>query len=334
MSTIVTADCTRPYVRHRRAPSVLATLLAVAISVAGATDTEFDSGRVGFQVRVHGEVCPYKVLGLFVSPGEVLKATLVNPAQSTDYVMTASTGIVEVAGPGRWHWKAPAQPGLYQIEIKDERTQAAMDLHVFVLVPFGRIREGKLNSYQIGAYPDIPARLLPSYRPPAGFIEVTAENQSTPISPHFKLEQFTCKQQSDFPKYLVLRERLLLKLEAILEIANESGHRCETFAVMSGYRTPYYNEAIGNVPYSRHLWGDAADIYIDAHPVDGEMDDLNGDGRIDYHDADVIYELVDRQYGKPWYQYFVGGLGRYRRSAAHGPFVHIDVRGSHARWGR
>ena len=43
---------------------------------------------------------------------------------------------------------------------------------------------------------------------------------------------------------------------------------------------------------------------------------------------------IDRQYGKPWYQYFVGGLGRYRRSETHGPFVHIDVRGSHARWGR
>ena len=50
--------------------------------------------------------------------------------------------------------------------------------------------------------------------------------------------------------------------------------------------------------------------------------------------ADVIYELVDRQYVKPWYQRFVGGLGRYKRSATHPPFVHIDARGSHARWGR
>jgi hypothetical protein len=267
-------------------------------------------------------------------PGETLSVSVVDAGEPQDYLMETSTGQAEFSGPGQWRWTAPQQAGLSKVTIENLRDPEVMTLHVFVLVPFERIHEGKLNGYEIGDYPDIPLRLLPAYRRPTGFIEVTKENLSTPVSPHFRLEQFLCKQKSDFPKYLVLRERLILKLEALLEIANESGYECETFVVMSGYRTPHYNKAIGNVPLSRHLWGDAADIYIDARPADGDMDDLNGDGRIDYHDADVIYELVDRQYGKTWYQRFAGGLGRYKRSAAHPPFVHIDARGSHARWGR
>lgn len=324
----------RRFVKHLPALSALVGLLATAVLGAGAAEAGFESGKTGFSVRVQGETCPYNVLGLFLSPGEVLKATLIDPADSPACVMTASTGAVGVAARGDWRWEAPQKPGLYQARIENRRTQTSITLNVFVLVPFAQVQGGKLNGYQIGEYPDIPARLLPLYHRPTGFIEVTAENRSTLVSPHFTLEQFLCKQESDFPKYLVLRERLLLKLEALLEIANDAGYRCETFAIMSGYRTPYYNEAIGNVAYSRHLWGDAADIYLDVHPPDGEMDDLNGDGRIDYHDADVLYELVDRQYGKPWYQSFVGGLGRYKRNETHGPFVHIDARGTHARWGR
>ena len=60
-----------------------------------------------------------------------------------------------------------------------------------------------------------------------------------------------------------LRPRLLLKLEMMLEKVNAAGYRCDTFQVMSGYRTPHYNMAIGNVKYSRHVWGGAADIFVD-----------------------------------------------------------------------
>jgi hypothetical protein len=190
-----------------------------------------------------------------------------------------------------------------------------------------------LNGYRIGRYPDKPLRGLAIYRPPAGFIEVTPENRDTRLSPHFTLGQFLCKQESGWPKYVVLRERLILKLEMILEEVNKRGHTARTFTVMSGYRTPFYNKAIGNVRYSRHVYGGAADIYIDEDPADGNMDDLNGDGRIDYRDAAVLYAIIDDLYGHAWYQPFVGGLGRYRKTANHGPFVHVDVRGFRARWG-
>jgi hypothetical protein len=62
------------------------------------------------------------------------------------------------------------------------------------------------------------------------------------------------------------------------------------------------------------------------------MDDLNKDGKIDRRDADVLYEIIDKEYGKPYYERFIGGLGRYDWNDYHGPFVHVDVRGKRVRW--
>ena len=43
---------------------------------------------------------------------------------------------------------------------------------------------------------------------------------------------------------------------------------------------------------------------------------------------------IEEMYGKPWYEIFIGGLGKYKKTASHGPFVHVDVRGFRARWGQ
>jgi hypothetical protein len=94
-----------------------------------------------------------------------------------------------------------------------------------------------------------------------------------------------------------------------------------------------YNRAIGNGQHSRHIYGGAADIYVDVSPRDDVMDDLNGDGRFDYRDAQWLYGLADELFGLPEYGEFRGGLGVYRRNSVHGPFLHVDARGRRARWG-
>jgi uncharacterized protein YcbK (DUF882 family) len=113
---------------------------------------------------------------------------------------------------------------------------------------------------------------------------------------------------------------------------NAAGHATSDFVIMSGYRTPWYNRAIGNVPYSRHVYGGAADIYIDQSPADGVMDDLNGDGRLDRGDARWLADFIDTMARRGDFGPRIGGLGVYGRTAAHGAFVHIDVRGNRARW--
>jgi hypothetical protein len=200
----------------------------------------------------------------------------------------------------------------------------------FVLVPAGDVRQGMLNGYRIGAY---PASKNPIYMQPAGFVEVTKENEDTRLTPHFRLRQFLCKQEpaGQYPKYVVLRERLLLALEAALAEVNALGFDADTLNVMSAYRTPYYNAAIGDVPFSMHQFGGAADVFVDTRKK-GQMDDLNRDGRIDVKDAAFLQSAIDRLFARPPFRRFDGGLGIYPATAAHPPFVHVDVRGVKARW--
>ena len=284
-----------------------------------------------FSLKIDGMVCPYDVFSRFVLPGDTVELQVLRPRPDTPYFLRGPGGSRLESVTGSWTWQAPAEPGLHVLQVSGGG--ATITLNVFVQVPLNRIEGGKLNGYAIGDYPAKPLKGLAIYKPPRGLIEVTRENEDTLVSPHFRLKQFLCKQDGGYPKYLVLKERLLLKLERLLQQVNAAGYRCDTFHVMSGYRTPHYNAAIGNVQYSRHVWGGAADIFIDQSPADGMMDDLNHDGSIDYRDAAVLYDLVDGLYGEEDYQPYVGGLGRYKKTATHGPFVHVDVRGFRARWG-
>jgi len=224
----------------------------------------------------------------------------------------------------RWSWTAPPTPGLYPIRVVSEDQRDSMTIQAFVLVPYSELRGEYLHGYRIGHYPAQALRGLDLYRPPAGFIEVTPENADAFVSPHFQLKQFVCKQAGGYPKYIVLNAQLVQRLEKLLALVNASGYSASTFYVMSGYRTPAYNHAIGNVLYSRHTFGSAADIFID-EDHDGQMDDLNGDGRSDERDARVLYDLFDGPQSG-------GGLGKYAPTEAHGPFVPVDLRDRRARW--
>jgi hypothetical protein len=224
----------------------------------------------------------------------------------------------------RWTWTAPSKPGFYPIHVVSDDQRDSLTIQAFVLVPYTQLRGEYLNGYRIGRYPARPLRGLAIYRPPTGFIEVTRANENAYVSPHFQLKQFLCKQGGTYPKYVVLNEELLQRLEGLLTLANASGYHVSTFHVMSGYRTPAYNRSLGNVLYSRHTFGSAADIFVDENH-DGRMDDLNGDGVSDRGDAEVLYRLFDGPQSS-------GGLGKYEATRAHGPFVHVDIRDRRARW--
>jgi uncharacterized protein YcbK (DUF882 family) len=197
--------------------------------------------------------------------------------------------------------------------------------------------EGRIGGYRIGFWPSETGRSVSgAYANPAGFIEVTPENADTQISEHFRLRDFLTHDQQDvWPKYLVLREDLVDKLELVIDELQREGHVVKHMSVMSGFRTPQYNasggETGGRAQLSRHMYGDAADVFVD-NDGDGRMDDLNGDGRVDYRDAQVILDAVDRV--ERTHPDVTGGAGVYRATSSHGPFAHVDVRGYRARWGR
>ena len=206
------------------------------------------------------------------------------------------------------------------------------------MLPFTEKTAGRIGEYRIGYWPAERSRLRgPAYANPEGFIQVTKENQDTRVSEHFRLRDFlTHDQQSVWPKYLVLREELIDKLELVIDDLKQHGIRVEHMTVMSGFRTPQYNakgvgRKGGRAKDSRHQFGDAADVFVDNNR-DGRMDDLNRDGRVDARDAAVIMAAVERV--ERAHPSLVGGVGLYRSTRSHGPFAHIDVRGSKARWGR
>ncbi len=314
---------------------VIAAIMAAcaACGAAAADRPPFSAERAGFTVSVGDERIPYRVFGVYVMPGTPTVFEVLDAGDGDGYTLEAESGRVETVSGRKWRWTPGGRPGLVRVRITGSPSGRQMRLNAFVMAPLSRVKNGTLNGYRIGEYPSIPLRRLPIYRAPAGLVEVTPANAETLIAPHFRLKQFLCKQAGGYPKYVALRVRLLLKLELVLEAVNEAGYPARTFAILSGYRTPAYNRDIGNVEYSRHLWGDAADIYIDEQPADGDMDDLNGDGTVDYRDAAVVYDIIDGMFGKPWYEPFTGGLGRYKKNRSHGPFVHTDTRGFRARWG-
>lgn len=303
-----------------------------AFSLGGATPAGAPRPSVAaaFGTQYRGVFSPDRVRALTVLPGGTVTFDVIDHAESESEARP-SAGELERLAPGRWQWTAPAEPGLYPIQVVAAGGTDSVTLQAFVIVPYDRLEGERLNGYRIGRYPASPRRGPSGYGPPAGFIEVTAENENVLVSPHFQLKQFLCKQPAGSRKYVVLDERLLLALEHVLERVNEAGHRASTFHVMSGYRTPAYNRSIGNVRYSQHLWGAAADIFVDENG-DGAMDDLNRDGRSDVHDADVLHRLIDAAATAPDSRGLIGGLGRYPATASHGPFVHLDVRGHRARW--
>jgi hypothetical protein len=286
---------------------------------------------VSFAVKVKDEIIPYRIFGVFVMPGETLdiEAVFTERPRNSDFV--AMDGKTELIQSDQWRWTAPGEPGIYPIKITDAEADETITLNVFVKTPFDPTSTS-LNGYKIGQYEQKPLRGNPVYNPPRGFVEVTEDNRDTPVAPHFTLGQFLCKQQSDWPKYLLVRERLLLKLEMILEQVNEQGIDAQTLHVMSAFRTPWYNKSIGNTTtYSRHLYGGAADNFVD---TDGNnnMDDLDRDGQVTKADATMLAAIIEDNVRATWYQPFLGGLGIYAPASHRGPFIHVDVRGQRARW--
>lgn len=293
---------------------------ASAPSEAGA----FDPGRIGFTATFRGELdVDYRVFALFLIPGEAVSV------ETSEPVRFAYDGEDLDEPASRREIRAPAAPGHAPARLVAANGEV-MVLNVLVTTPAaGRLVDG----YLLGDYPAELYRNDPVYAAPTHFMQSSGQLADIQVSPHFTLGQFRCKQPTNGAEYLIVSERLLLKLERVLEAVNESGYRADGFTVMSGFRTPAYNASIGNGRFSRHIYGGAADVFIDTDG-DGWMDDLNGDGQSTRDDAAILFDIVERLARSEDFAPYLGGLGEYGATSWRTPFVHIDERGWRARWGR
>ena len=307
----------------------IASALLVSDAHADSLQTvTVDTARPPFELQVAGESVQFSVMAAFVLPGELVPISVTS--LDSGFAVQADAGTLQTSARNQWDWRAPAESGVYPVRLFRDGEEA-VTLNVFVMVPYDRMKNGRIGGYTIGPYPMPSARQGEAYQRPRGFVEVTAVNDTTLVAPHFRLKQFLCKSGESYPKYVVLQPALLVKLERLLETANDHGAQASTFQLMSAYRTPSYNRRIGNTTsFSRHHYGDAADIFVDESPADGRMDDLNGDGRQTKSDAVVLSawaEQLDRES-----ETRAGGLSAYGSTDSHGPFVHVDARGHSARW--
>ncbi len=280
-------------------------------------------------VGIRGHEVTQEVFSLFAAPGEEIRLGLAL-GDARQMRLTLDGEPFGESGPSDWTLEAPVEPGLYPLLLQHVETGERTRLNLFVgtLLPEG---DEALEGYRIGPLPSGHSEHPDMYLRPGLYFRVTPENVHTQLSEHFTLGQFLCKQEAEFPKFVIVRESLLILLEGLIEAVNEAGYPVETFGIISGYRTPDYNHGIGNVPNSRHVYGDALDFYVD-QDGDGLMDDLNGDGDNNRLDVDLLYDIVDEFKQRPENRRLFGGVGNYYKTPRHGGFVHVDTRGFRARW--
>jgi uncharacterized protein YcbK (DUF882 family) len=309
-----------------------------------------DARPTGLAVALHPDVHGKSgaLLTLQSLPGEEVAVPLewqsTPPAESWYRWVPASTAARKASAEGgsaattalarQGTLRAPAEPGLYHLMVGAGEQNLILDgVTLIVRVPFARKQGTHLQGYFIGRFPTEGKGRTDRYAPPAGFIEVTRESQNLQLSEHFKIREFLTKDQHNvWPKYVVIEPALLEKLELVMQELEAMGVPAKRMHVMSGFRTPQYNArglTQGRANLSRHQFGDAADVWID-NDGDGYMDDLNKDGRRDTGDAQVMLKAVERVVAR--HPELTGGAGVYKATSAHGPFIHIDVRGTRARW--
>lgn len=112
---------------------------------------------------------------------------------------------------------------------------------------------------------------------------------------HFKSSEFKCKHCGKLPAKGISQD-LMKKLELL---RTKLGNKPVT--VVSGYRCPIHNKAVGGATNSQHLYGTAADIQVAGVS------------------PSKVAAAAESIFAK-------GGLGRYKT------FTHVDVRGYKARW--
>ena len=300
----------------------------------------------------------------FVTPATAsIAAALTNASRPstaylTDVLMTRLAEIRGASGKVRVVVHAPGEPVLPQVPgittATDGRATAVQqlalrvgdairpvaDLSVLTLTPLSTRRNGRIGLYYVGSWPTERGAVAPrgtsrgNYSAPRGLIEVTPATQDTPLSDHLRLRDFlTHDQVNVWPKYVVVDPRIVDKDELVLAELAKQGISARGLHIVSGFRSPQYNanggDPTGRAGLSRHMYGDATDLWID-NSGSGQMDDLNHDGRRDVRDAQVICDAVERV--EEAHPELVGGCGVYPGNGAHGPFTHIDARGYRARW--
>ncbi len=97
------------------------------------------------------------------------------------------------------------------------------------------------------------------YLPPVRFLDIDAQDPDLKLAPNFVLSEFLSSAKGP---YGVLQGPFMERMQTLRDTVAAPVY------VTSGFRSPGYNAGIGGAEYSRHLYGDAADIDVSGWTVE------------------------------------------------------------------
>lgn len=116
-----------------------------------------------------------------------------------------------------------------------------------------------------------PTSSSPAYAAPTRFIDLNAHPSGTKLAPNFSLGEL---MQAWKGRYAIYEPHMVDKLQSL---RNQSGGALN---VNSGYRSPGYNTGVDGATFSRHMYGDAADMassVVSLNTMKGLCQGLNAD---------------------------------------------------------
>lgn len=275
--------------------------------------------------------------------------------------VAASAGAVEFLSPTELQWSVPEAPGLHTLDVEVlERYTVKRDmlagateadarkgtgrLAVMVQYPYNR-QEDLIGTYSIGVYPNedghnvpsIVARLRENYSPPEWFILVNEDTSDYKLSKRFRVSDFASPSEYGRSHYIAIQPELIAFLEALWDAAELRFGKTARVKILRAYLAPSERLRLErrNVRYtefSRYQYGDAAAIIVDTEGND-KLGDLNGDGRLDREDANVLADLVAEVKKEMGLRGAVGVVDQpVEPNWPETPYVVVDLRGENTRW--
>lgn len=294
-------------------------LMALAILLFAGADDPLPPEPL-FTINVNNTELQPHMMAFIATAGEEITLSFTDSLNWSLPAMNLSERSTEFS------FELPLLHGIYSVTASD--SSSVQEWLIMVPLDKSQFRTASINSFPVGFYGDGNSR---NYLPESGFIELWPGTFESRVSTHLSLSDFLGHVDGSWPQYMVLDLRLVYKMEMVFAGVADNYSEARDIHCISGFRTPAYNAEIGNeTGFSLHLYGSAADFWIEGWPENELIDDLDRNKRIDVYDAEYIIDITRELEAAG--RVAVGGASAYRWISTHGPFVHLDTRGSPAVW--